>query len=70
MAKFTQIVNKELEIQGSGERLYPWLAANDGRVVLLTEQQFRYLCDQFPGKESKPLTLQQWSKLYKVHIPE
>lgn len=70
MAKFTQIVNTELEIQGSDERLYPWRAANDGLVALLTEQQLQYIHSKFPGKHDRPLPLREWCDLYQVTIPE
>lgn len=69
MAMYTKIVNTELEKQGKDEQLYPMSGGNDGRVVLLTEPQFKYIYSVLRNKEAKPLTLREWCKLVEIETP-
>lgn len=70
MAMFTKIINTELKKQGQEEQLYPINAGNDGRVVLLTDEQFKYIYSVLKNKEWKPLPLEEWCKLIGLKMPE
>ena len=58
--KFIEMLNAELEAQKSDERFYPISAQNDGRLVLLTKNQFEFVKENYPNDNEHPKTLEDW----------
>ena len=60
---FAEILNSELEIQGSDERIYLGSGGNDGYCVLLTIEQYEYFDKLFQNEWTKPLSPNDWWSL-------
>ena len=58
--KFIEMLNAELEAQKSDERFYPISAQNDGRLVLLTKNQFEFVKENYPNDNEHPKILEDW----------
>ena len=58
--KFIEMLNSELKVQNSEERIYPISAQNDGRIVMLTEKQFKFVQENYPNDKEHPKTLESW----------
>lgn len=58
--KFIEMLNIELKRQNSEERFYPISAQNDGRIVMLTEKQFKFVQQNYPNNNEHPKTLESW----------
>lgn len=64
--RYADIVNDQLQLQLSDERLYLICAGNDGRAVFLTDEQFDLLDSLVAGQYEKPLKMTDWCKLNQV----
>lgn len=64
--RFADIVNDQLILQQSDERLYLMLAANEGSAVFLTKEQYSLLNSLIESSYDKPLEIQEWCKLFEV----
>ncbi|QEC67445.1 hypothetical protein FRZ67_09100 [Panacibacter ginsenosidivorans] len=64
--RFAEILNDQLELQGKDERVYLIYAANDGRCVFLTNEQFALIDKKIKDKKEKPLPVNEWCTFFKV----
>ena len=64
--KFIEMLNTELQAQNSEERIFPISAQNDGRIVMLTEKQFKFVKENFPNDKEHPKTLENWKNEYGI----
>ena len=61
---FVEIINDQLSIHNSDERIYPILFNNDGRIVFLTKPQYDFIFKHFDKKES-PMEVSLWWDTFK-----
>ena len=59
---FIKMLNSELEKQHSKEKFYPISLGNDGRMALLTRNQFIFVKSIFPNDNEHPKKLNTWIK--------
>lgn len=64
--RFAEIVNDQLELQKSDERLFLVNAGNDGDAVFLTQAQFELLNPVFKDPVNRPLEVKKWCKVMQV----
>lgn len=64
--RFADIINDQLQLQGTDERFYLILSGNDGRAVFLTDQQFDLLHSIIESRYEKPLKIHEWCELNQV----
>jgi len=50
---FIEMLNDQLKIQKSNERFYPISSGNDGRMVLLTKEQFEFVKTNYSAPQSQ-----------------
>jgi hypothetical protein len=58
---FVELLNDQLQLNHSDERVYPILGENKGRIVFLTRQQFDFIYRHFDKRE-RPKELSLWWK--------
>ena len=58
---FVEMINDQLSIHGSDERLFPIMAGNEGGAIFLTKAQYEFIRRYF-DKEESPLEVQEWWK--------
>ena len=61
---FVEIINDQLQMNHSDERVYPILFNNDGRIIFLTRPQYDYIYANFDKKES-PMEINLWWDTFK-----
>ncbi|WP_151825509.1 hypothetical protein [Acinetobacter ursingii] len=66
--KIAQILNNELEKQNIDERCYLINGGNDGRLALLTHDQYQLIYKTYTDKKWKPLQINEWAKEFDVTI--
>lgn len=64
--RYADMVNDQLALQGSDERLYLINGGNDGTAVFLTEVQFEYLTSLMPNPAWRPLRTREWCEVMGV----
>lgn len=64
--RFADIINDQLAIQQSEERIYLICGGNDGRAIFLTEDLFNLMDILIAGDFEKPLMIQHWCVLNQV----
>jgi hypothetical protein len=64
--RFADIVNDQLAMQNSNERLYLILGAEDGRAVFLTPEQYGFVRPLIANLRECPLPTQEWCKVWGV----
>ncbi len=64
--RFAEIVNDQLELQKSDERLYLVNAGNDGNAVFLTQSQYALLDPVLKDPANRPLEVKKWCKEMQV----
>ncbi|MFD2246337.1 hypothetical protein [Pontibacter ruber] len=64
--RYAEMVNDILKRSKSPERLYLMSGGNEGEAVFLTQEQYQYIKLTFPNNESKPLSVEEWSKKYRL----
>lgn len=57
---FIEMLNDQLKIQGSIEQFYPISFGNDGRMVLLTKDQFEFVKQNYPDNAEHPKEISVW----------
>lgn len=67
-AHFANMVNDQLALQQSKERLYLVRGGNDGQCVFLTDAQFALLDASLPPLEEKPRNTDEWCRFFKVEL--
>jgi hypothetical protein len=60
--RFADIINDQLQLQGSAERIYLASGGNDGRAIFLTENQFNLLDPVLKGENDRPLKVEDCVK--------
>jgi hypothetical protein len=60
--RLAEILNTELERQGKAERVYLISGGNDGRLIFLTEELFRYIDSVYYNDDWKPFGVYDWCK--------
>lgn len=68
---FYKLLNDQLELQQSDERIYPISGGEEGQFVFLTKEQLNLISSNFyQGKEfskfSKLYTLEDWAKIHSL----
>ena len=58
---FIEMINDQLSIHNSEERLFPIMAGNEGSIVFLTQPQYLFIRKHFDKKEG-PVELAEWWK--------
>ncbi len=58
--RFAQILNQEAEKQSVDERVYLVSGGNDGRLIFLTDELYRYIYRVYKNKQWKPLEVSEW----------
>ena len=59
---FVEILNDQLTIHNSSEKVYPLMYGNDTHIVFLTKPQYDFIFDHF-DKTEKPMELNLWWKI-------
>ncbi|MBO9584256.1 MAG: hypothetical protein J7574_08865 [Flavobacterium sp.] len=57
---FIEMLNDQLKIQGSTEQFYPINSGNDGKIVLLTKEQFEFVKQNYPNDAEHPREINSW----------
>lgn len=57
---FIELLNDQLKLQGSEEQFYPIRSANDGRIVMLTKEQFEIVKKYYPNDNDHPRSIANW----------
>ncbi|MBF4487640.1 hypothetical protein [Flavobacterium sp. CSZ] len=61
---FIEMLNSELKLQQSKEQFYPITSGNDGRIVLLTNEQFEFVKANYPNNDEHPKKVSEWKNSY------
>ncbi|SHG58715.1 hypothetical protein [Flavobacterium aquidurense] len=61
---FIEMLNGELKLQQSAEQFYPITSGNDGKMVLLTNQQFEFVKANYPNDNEHPKKISDWKNAY------
>lgn len=61
---FIEMLNTELKLQNCKEQFYPISSGNDGRIVLLTDKQFKFVQANYPDNNEQPRKISDWKKDY------
>lgn len=60
--RISEILNIELSKQGIDERIFLASGGNDGRLVFLTDELYKYIYSVYKNPNWKPLELDEWAK--------
>ncbi|MEO7311718.1 MAG: hypothetical protein ABIX01_15045 [Chitinophagaceae bacterium] len=61
---FVEIINDQLAIYNSDERVYPILFNNDGHIIFLTDKQYQF-GSQYLDKTERPMEINLWWQTFK-----
>ncbi|MBA4153949.1 hypothetical protein [Flavobacterium sp.] len=61
---FIEMLNDQLKLQHSKEQFYPISSGNDGRMVLLTKEQFEFVQANYPNDKEQPKEISVLKKGY------
>ncbi len=61
--RLAQILNEELEKQNIQERIYLISGGNDGSLIFLDNELYKYFYKTFTNPEWKPLEVKEWTKV-------
>ena len=61
---FVEIINDQLTIHNSDERVYPILFNNDGHIIFLTDKQYHFV-SQYLDKTERPMEINLWWQTFK-----
>jgi hypothetical protein len=61
---FIEMLNDQLKLQHSNEQFYPISSGNDGKMVLLTKEQFEFVKANYPNDKEHPKEINDWKKGY------
>lgn len=68
--KIAQILNIELQKQNIDEKIYLVNSGNDGRLALLTTEQYNLIYSTYKDTKWKPLEINEWAKEFEVNLME
>ncbi|SCY80613.1 hypothetical protein [Flavobacterium anhuiense] len=57
---FIEMLNDQLKMQDSNEQFYPISSGNDGKIVLLTKNQFEFIKGNYPNDYNHPKEIVDW----------
>lgn len=57
---FIEMLNDQLKIQESNQQFYPISSGNDGKIVLLTKDQFEFVKKNYPQDSNQPKEINDW----------
>jgi hypothetical protein len=60
--RLVEILNDQLTKQNKEDRVYPVSGGNDGRIIFLSNEQFKYIDSVYKNNNWKPLRLNDWIK--------
>jgi hypothetical protein len=60
--RFIEILNDQLSKQNKEDRVYLVSGGNDGRIIFLSDEQFKFIDNAYKNNNSKPLRLNDWIK--------
>lgn len=66
--RIAQILNKELKKQNIDEQVYLVNGGNDGRLALLSKEQYELIYKTYKDKNWKPLDIYEWAKTNQLDI--
>ena len=61
---FVEIINDQLSIHNSDERVYPILFNNDGHIIFLTDKQYHFV-SRYLDKTERPMEINLWWQTFK-----
>ncbi len=61
---FVEIINDQLSIHKSNERVYPILFNNDGHIIFLTDKQYQFV-SKYLNKIERPMEVNLWWQTFK-----
>lgn len=64
--RIAEILNIELTKQGKEEKIFLASGGNDGRLVFLTDNLYKYIYSVYKNPNWKPLELEEWSTVMNV----
>lgn len=64
--RIAEILNIELSKQKKDEKIYLASGSNDGRLVFLTDELYKYIYSIYRNPYWKPLELDEWAKVMNV----
>ncbi len=64
--RFAEIINAEAEKQSINERIFLVSGGNDGRLIFLTDELYKYIYSVYKNNEWKPLEVSEWMKVMGV----
>ncbi|MBL0739416.1 hypothetical protein JI750_21175 [Flavobacterium sp. GN10] len=59
-SNFIEMLNDQLKMQDSNEQFYPISSGNDGKIVLLTKNQFEFIKGNYPNDYNHPKEIVDW----------
>jgi len=65
--RIAEIINIELSKQGIDEKIYLASGGNDGRLIFLTDELYKYIYSVYKSHLWKPLELNEWAKVMIVN---
>ena len=65
--RFVEILNDQLAKQDKEDRIYPASGGNDGRIIFLSNEQFKYIDSVYENPIWKPLRVKDWCKAMGVN---
>ncbi|RFS22701.1 hypothetical protein DVR12_12980 [Chitinophaga silvatica] len=68
--RFVEIINDQLAQQNKEDRLYPVGGGNDGKIILLSDEQFKYIDSVYTNPKVKPLQVKDWCNAMDVKYME
>jgi hypothetical protein len=66
--RIAQILNMELTKQNIDEQIYLVNGGNDGRLALLSKEQYKLIFKTYKDKNWKPLEIYEWADISKLDI--
>lgn len=60
LVNFIEMLNDQLKLQKSNEMFYPVNSGNDGKIVLLSSEQYEFVKANYPNDIEHPKTLSDW----------
>lgn len=64
--RLAEILNAEFEKQGINEKIYLISGGNDGMLIFLTDELYKYIAKFYSNPKWKPLNVAKWAKVMEV----
>ncbi|PKH52066.1 hypothetical protein CXF68_15790 [Tenacibaculum sp. Bg11-29] len=59
-------MNTEFEKQKIDEKIYLINGGNDGELIFLNDELYRYFYNTYINKQRKPLEVKEWTKVMEI----